>query len=410
MQFNSPLIGFVLRFTIFFFALIFCYGLVRQILTAQNLPLAGDGAVLIGRDFMNYWMGAKLTLSGEAEILFDKSAYYLRLKQEFGPNLSFHNWSYPPNTLLLLWPFGFLPYMWAYAVWTAAGVASFFYAVRQLVGNKIAALVLVAAPHTFLCRVTGQNGLFTAALIILAFVNIKQGKPIIAGILIGLLTFKPQLGLLIPVALLLSRQWRVFYVAAIVTLLFASLSVLVLGLDPWFHYIGKTVPLQREILANAGLPFNNMVPSAFMTAKNLGFSLGTAWGMQAIISTLALGALVWGFLRRQAAAIQFVLLVITTLLFSPYMVNYDMLILAPAAYVLMRYLREIKPNFNYVWSALFAFASVLAVGGYFVSDAGVEIYLPGLLLILAVVIYAIILSPARNCEAKVKNTEPVKIS
>ena len=62
----------------------------------------GSGYVLIGRDFLNYWIGAKLTLSGEMGILFDENAYYLRLQQEFGNTLSFHNWSYPPHTLLLI--------------------------------------------------------------------------------------------------------------------------------------------------------------------------------------------------------------------------------------------------------------------------------------------------------------------
>ena len=85
---------------------------------------------LIGHDFVNVWMGARAALSGHPTPLFGFMHYQTLLRDVFGP-LPPHNWSYPPQLFLFIWPLGFLPYLWAYAVWCAAGLALYLFAATR---------------------------------------------------------------------------------------------------------------------------------------------------------------------------------------------------------------------------------------------------------------------------------------
>src|SRR5262245_55567341 len=74
-------------------------------LTADELTLE-----VTNRDFANYWMGALLTLDGQQQQLFAWNTYFPRMQEVFGSDYPIHNWGYPPHSLLLLWPLGYLDY------------------------------------------------------------------------------------------------------------------------------------------------------------------------------------------------------------------------------------------------------------------------------------------------------------
>src|SRR6185436_1676940 len=88
-----------------------------------SMPPFDPFGYLTGRDFVNTWMGARATLDGDPKLWFDFTAYNAALHQIFGANFPQHNWSYPPHLLLLIWPFGFLPYLAAYVLWCVIGFA-----------------------------------------------------------------------------------------------------------------------------------------------------------------------------------------------------------------------------------------------------------------------------------------------
>src|SRR4029079_11395729 len=151
----------------------------------------------VGRDFLNVWAAGRLVLDGRMALLFDADAYHAALQQMVHPAIQVHYWSYPPTSLLIAVPFGLLPYGWALAVWTLAGLAAFLCVGRIALGQapaRVVTALLVIAPATVNNIVCGQNGFFTAALLGGGFL-LLQTQPVLAGVLLGLLSFKPQLGL-----------------------------------------------------------------------------------------------------------------------------------------------------------------------------------------------------------------------
>ncbi|MDJ0930227.1 glycosyltransferase family 87 protein [Breoghania sp.] len=112
----------------------------------------------------------------------------------------------------------------------------------------------------------------------------------LAGIVIGLLTYKPQLGVLIPVALLVAGYWRTIFGAAVSTLLFALASWLAFGSEPWLVFIAQAY-VGGEILENGWVDWEKMV-SVYVAARVLGLSSNSAWICQGAAALIALGAVV----------------------------------------------------------------------------------------------------------------------
>ena len=119
-----------------------------------------------------------------------------------------HFWSYPPHLILFIWPLGLLPYLPAYAVWCMVGLSVYLLTARAAGVAQKHMLFLAVAPAVAVNILGGQNGFFTAALLIGGLVNLDR-RPIVSGILFGLLTIKPQFGMLVPVLLVITARWRV---------------------------------------------------------------------------------------------------------------------------------------------------------------------------------------------------------
>ncbi len=361
-------------------------GYGREILSHDG-RMHPSGLGTLGRDFINYWSGAKLTLAGQTDILFGPTAiYYEWLKDEFGQGLSFHNWGYPPSSLLFLWPLGFLPYIPAFMAWVLFGLTALYKALLALVENKTDALVLLCAPASFINIYTGQNGFLTASLLLGAFAILDR-RPILAGVLIGILTVKPQLGFLIPIALLLMWKWKTIFSAAFTAIFLVAISALLFGIDKWTFYFSQIIPLQEVILKQASEPFNHMVPSAYMAVKNAGLSEGLAVIMQVISSAIALSAVIWGFMKKRDKNLQIALLCICTLMFTPYVVYYDMAILAPAAYLYFRHIQAHEFAHKTLHYAFALFTAILPMTGNMCAQAGIQIYPFAMLAFLLVLVF-----------------------
>src|SRR5207302_10917553 len=122
--------------------------------------------------------------------------------------------SYPPSYtahyMMASAAFGLLPYMASFAVWVPVISLPYLFVASKIIDHRGALILACAFPSLLANVYVGQNGCLTAALIGGALLAIKAGRPILAGCLIAFLTYKPHFGLLIPVALIASRQWRVF--------------------------------------------------------------------------------------------------------------------------------------------------------------------------------------------------------
>ncbi|HVI28291.1 glycosyltransferase family 87 protein [Hansschlegelia sp.] len=302
----------------------------RYTLAPATLPLDAAGYAL-GRDFVNVWNGARLALAGEPTILFDRGAYQASLAAVFGPRFPDHNWSYPPHALLLFWGFGALPYLTALALWATLTGAAFLAAVAALapVGRRRLCCVLAAiSPASVVDVAFGQNGHLTGALTLGAFATLDR-RPRLAGVLIGLLTVKPHLGLLLPFALVAIGAWRTIGWAALTTLALVALSIVVFGLEPWRLYFGVTTGVQSEILTQGVGGFVTMMPTVYQAAKAL-LGSGAAWPAQALATAMVLPLVVFAFRRTADPAARALMLTAGTLLALPYAFNYDMTALSGA--------------------------------------------------------------------------------
>src|ERR1700744_4911318 len=146
-----------------------------------------------GDDFVNYWSGAFLALHGRAAEVYDFLAFHRFEASITGPNLDYYHYSYPPILLLLTLPLALFPYVPALGIWLVANWYGFYRALK-LTGSDGVLLLSLALPALFINAVAGQNGTLTAALLGGGLLLLDR-RPVVAGILFGLLVYKPQLGL-----------------------------------------------------------------------------------------------------------------------------------------------------------------------------------------------------------------------
>jgi alpha-1,2-mannosyltransferase len=310
---------------VFFAVLEVCYFVMAGRHLSGPIPSDGFGTA-IGRDFVNTWMGGRSAFSGGPAAWFDFETYNTVLRHLTGradlPDLF---WSYPPHLILFIWPLGLLPYLPAYAVWCAAGLALYLWAARSGGADRKYMLFLAVAPGVAVNVFFGQNGFVTAALLVGGFANLER-RPVVSGILFGILTVKPQFGLLVPVLLVLTGRWRVIAAAVATAAVLVAATALWFGPDVWLDYIRKVMPQQQWLLTKGGGLLVPMVSSAFVNARLIGLPLGADWAVQAIASAGALAMVVWTFWRRRDSALSLALFVTATFLFSPWMLNYDMVV------------------------------------------------------------------------------------
>jgi hypothetical protein len=162
-------------------------------------------------------------------------------------------------------------------------------------------------------------------------------RPVLVGVLIGLLTLKPQLGLLFPVMLAASGRWRVFVVAALTAVLIVAVTAAVFGPQTWIDYLVKGIPVQNLVLIDperVGTPF---YPTIFMNVRGADVSYAVAMTVQACFSALAAGLVFFAYRFRKNADPQ----LLTALFFScsvivgPYLLSYDTLALVCLAVILL---------------------------------------------------------------------------
>jgi hypothetical protein len=286
----------------------------------------------LGRDFINVWSGPQVAFGDKVSALFDLRGYHDAIGRLFGTPLPFHNWGYPLFTLPAFWPLAQLPYFWALTVWTVALFAIFAAIVLAEVepARRLQALVLLAlTPACLINTIGGQNGFLSAALFLGGVLNIDR-RPILSGVLIGLLTFKPHLGVVLPFALVALGAWRVIASAAVTALALFAISTPMFGLDAWRDYLAVVGPYQTELLRQFEGFYTTMMVSVLASARQLGLPYPIALGIQVVVSLGAVAVACWAVRRIADPCARAFLLVTATLLATPYAFNYDMTALGAA--------------------------------------------------------------------------------
>lgn len=295
--------------------------------------------LLVDKDFVNYWMGAHLSLRGEEKDLFAQPIYFARLEEVFGPQAQIRGWSYPPHILLLLLPLGLLSYETAVALFVLATFGLFVLgaeAFRRSEAPEADRLLLwgAVAAYAFVNIGAVQNGFLTGALMLLGLA-FRRSNPVLAGLAFALLTVKPQLGLLVPLLLLFERNWPAIIWSGVFTILFIGLSAAVFGTGIWHAYIGETAAYQQSVMTSWTGDFLKMMPTVFASARTIGMDSSVGLMMQWPVSLAAALFACWLFLRDPSPLGRSFALLCATFLVSPYGFDYDMGALAVSAALLV---------------------------------------------------------------------------
>ena len=285
---------------------------------------------LIGRDFINPWTASQhLAAGGHLPDLFDHTTYRPLQEALFGRDLPPHGWSYPPHFLLIAASVAGLAYLPALATWSLVTIGAYLLVVPR--GQRFA---LLLAPATFLNLFAGQTGCLVAALLIGGLAMLDR-RPILAGVLFGLASIKPHLGMLVPLALVAAGAWRSVGSAALTVVGLVAVSGWLFGWETWHAWITTTAPLQTRILEHGTGLFTWMMPSAFMGARLIGLEAGYAYLVQAPFTLLAAVATWWAFRVHGAVPLAFAVLLFSSCIATPYIFVYDLTLVCPAVLLLL---------------------------------------------------------------------------
>ncbi|SOB86651.1 Protein of unknown function [Sphingomonas guangdongensis] len=279
-----------------------------------------------GEDFINFWSAARLAASGAVAAIYEIEAFHAFQVGVVGAPIDLYHYSYPPTLLLLTAPFALFPYPLAWALWQGLGWLAFARALRRWLPRGWLLLAL-AWPAVLVNAVSGQAGAWIAAIIGWGLILLPR-RPLLAGLVFSLLTVKPQLFWLLPVALLAGREWRALAGVAIGAAGLITLATLCFGVDSWAAYAEQAALLKRVILEDGTGVWHRMV-SVFVLVRHGGGSVASAYAAQALVSiaVAALVALAW---HRRVAAKECVL-TLGLIAGSLYVSDYDCVLLAFSA-------------------------------------------------------------------------------
>ncbi len=318
------------------------YALLIGVMSAIGLAalwVSGAGLVdrfgrPIGTDFANPYTAGLMALDGTAAQVYGFFAHEQVQRGLFGggENHPFYGWHYPPVFLIPAAGLAMLPYLAALALYM--GVTGFFYlaALRAIIPIRSALIVAAAFPAVFVTIAHGQNAFLTAGLLGLGLALLER-RPWIAGLLLGALCYKPHLGLVLPLVLVAGGYWRAIAGAAISVAILSIASVALFGLEPWAAFFGSGGVTRGYVLEQVPTGWFK-IQSAFSAVRGIGGAVELAYGLQAVVSVGVLAGLAWlwrsarsrpqNLLAAKAATCAGALLV------TPYILDYDMLVLAPA--------------------------------------------------------------------------------
>ena len=289
----------------------------------------------IPTDFVNVWSAGKLALDGHAALAYDwavqKQVQIGVLGQGYDGNFA---WHYPPPFLFVAAFLAQFPYAVAFIGWTAVSFVPYLAVMRSIVGRPFGWLLAAAFPVVLTNTLVGQNGFLTASLIG-GMLYLLPTRPVLAGVCLGLLSYKPQYGLLFPLVLIAASQWTVFFTAATVAAAIAAVSWLAFGAESWQAFFHWMPMFSQAFLTEGRAPWGKM-QSIFALVRYLGGSETLGWVFQSIMTTSVALVLVLLWRSRVRYSLKAAALATGTLLVTPYLFLYDVMVLAIAVAFLVR--------------------------------------------------------------------------
>jgi glycosyl transferase family 87 len=289
----------------------------------------------LGTDFSNVYAAGKYVLEGKPEAPFSPPLQHKKEQSIFGADTPFYGWHYPPVFLALAAVLALLPYFAALAVWQLATLPLYLWNVLAIAREPRAFLPALAFPAVFINLAHGQNGFLTAALLGGGMLLMDR-TPTLAGMMLGLLVYKPQFALLIPLALAVSARWRVFWTAAATVLVVCAASYLAYGAAAWNAFFDSLAFTRTVVLEEGGTGFYK-IQSAFAAVRLWNGPVALAYAAQASVTLAAAFLIVRIWRSESALPFKAAALIAGALLVTPYALDYDLVVMGPAIAFLAAY-------------------------------------------------------------------------
>jgi hypothetical protein len=330
------------RATLWAAALTVAYALTIAFLFATARGLNDYQGRPLGTDFSNVYAAGRAALEGHAASAFAPDEQYRREQALFGHATPFYGWHYPPFFLLIAAPLAALAYLPTLVLWQLTTLALYLGGMwlllrygpdPQLANDRSWVLLALGFAAVFMNLMHGHNGFLTASLFAAALAVLDR-RPWIAGVLFGLLAYKPQFALMIPLALLAQGRWRTIAAAAMTVCALAVVTTVVFGMEVWPAFFSSLSFTRGAVLEEGGAGFFK-IQSVFAWTRMWGGSVGLAYVLQSL-TILGVGAALFRLWRSAAPfASKAAALCLASLLATPYCFDYDMMALAPGIALLL---------------------------------------------------------------------------
>ena len=300
-----------------------------------------------GSDFAQFYVAGWMSRHGY-EAALNNPDVFAKVALDLLPDLNGVHYLpvYGPQVALFFSPLAALPYGWALALWLV-GIAFTYGLCCWLVWRTCphlqhegATVFLVAVANPAFVNVIahGQNSAIALALFTIAYLALLKDQRFLAGMAIGSLVFKPQLGLVAACVMVVNREWRVVagaVVAATVQLGIACVTygtAVMAGYWEWLRRVGEVTDLLWV------KPYQMHSLSAFWSLLLPWRGVATTLTVISGLVTVLLACWIWK--RPASLALRYSFLLLATVLVSPHLYVYDLVILVPALFLVADWARQ----------------------------------------------------------------------
>jgi len=280
----------------------------------------GLGGAPLFYDFSVFHQAGILAIAGNAADAYDDGRMIAAQHAAFPGSTLRLPWNYPPTFQLMLMPFGALPYVAAWLAWSCLLYGCYALLVRRLVADPRHISFLLLSPGIAVNLFFGQNGVLSVILMG-GGVLLLRSRPILSGILLGILAYKPQLAVLAPLVLICGREWRALAAAVVSQGTLVGLSIAVMGVAPWIGFLHKVTHPATVLSSSSDW---RAVPSIMTFAGTIGADVHASAVIHWSIAVLAAGVAMWTWWKTKDALSRLGILATATLLVTPYLRAYDL--------------------------------------------------------------------------------------
>ncbi|MCL6730179.1 glycosyltransferase family 87 protein [Sphingomonas hankyongi] len=272
-------------------------------------------------DFLSFWAAGRLSVEGTPALSYDLASHRA-LETSVVAMEGVLPFPYPPPFLLIVAPFGFLAFAPSFTLWVGLTFGTFIGS-AILAGGRRGCAFAASHPAIAANSLIGQNGFLTSSILFAGTALIRR-KPKTAGAVLGFLVVKPQLAILVPIALLAGRHWKAAFSGAASAVCLLALAAVVLGFDTYRGFL-SIIPIYLSYLGDSRWPWNELA-SPYAAMRSIGIDQRIALALHTIVAVCA-AALVWRAWEKGSSN-RAAILAAAALLIPPYIFTYDSLFLA----------------------------------------------------------------------------------